>query len=38
MRDEVARLAAAKALELAQSVTTLVGPSGEKGDKGDKGD
>lgn len=41
MRDEVARLAAAKAIELAKSVAKMdgpQGPQGEPGEKGDKGD
>lgn len=41
MRDEVARLAAAKAIELAKSAAKMegpLGPQGERGEKGDKGD
>jgi hypothetical protein len=38
MRDEVARLAAAKAIELAKSVERQAGPKGERGEKGNQGD
>jgi hypothetical protein len=38
MRDEVARLAAAKAIEMARSAEKQVGPKGERGDKGDQGE
>ena len=38
MRDEVARLAAAKAIELAKSVAKAAGPKGPEGERGEKGD
>lgn len=38
MRDEVARLAAARAIEMVRSAEKQVGPKGERGDKGDQGE
>lgn len=38
MRDDVARLAAAKAIELAKSVLKMRGPEGQRGERGIKGD